>query len=139
MKETDQIEGIRLFASDDDSWPHRAERDSYWGLRRSTHKWRPATDVSETENAYRVVVEVAGMRGSDFAVTYEGQRLQIRGLRSDTGAHKAYHQMEISYGEFETTVQLPDMVEVSEIEASYADGFLTVILPKAEPKKVEIE
>jgi HSP20 family protein len=139
MSETDRIERVWLHAADDDSWPPKAERDSFWGLRRSSHKWRPATDVSETEDSYRIVVEIAGMRGSDFAVTFEGQSLLIRGIRSDAGAHKAYHQMEISYGQFETAIQLPESVEVAEIEASYADGFLSVVLPKAQPKKVEIE
>jgi HSP20 family protein len=139
MSETDRIERVWIFASDDDSWPPRSERDSFWGLRRSSHKWRPATDVSETEDAYRVIVEIAGMRGSDFSVTFEGQTLLIRGVRSDGGAHKAYHQMEISYGEFESAVLLPESVNVAEIEASYADGFLNVVLPKAQPKKVEID
>lgn len=138
--ETDQSERpVLLQPREDDSWPPRSEHESLWGIKRSAHKWRPATDVFETENAYRVVVEIAGMRGTDIAVTYERQTLTIHGERQEGERHKAYHQMEIAYGDFETTVQLPEPVNRGEIEASYVDGFLRVTLPKTKPTQVKIE
>ena len=136
MKDT---EIIHLQASEEDSWPPRAEHDSLWGLKRSTHKWRPPTDVFETDEAFKVRVEVAGMRGADFSVTFDKQVLVIKGMRADEGPQKAYHQMEIAYGEFETSVQVSDPIDVPNIEASYIDGFLRLTLPKAQPKKVSIE
>jgi HSP20 family protein len=123
---------IQLLASDEDSWPPSAEHDSFWGIKRRTHTWRPPTDVYETNESYHVRVEIAGMRGADFSVTFDKQTLVIRGMRSDEGSQRAYHQMEIGYGEFET-------VKVPDIEASYVDGFLRVELPKAKPKVVSIE
>lgn len=134
-----QYEHVQLLASDEDSWPPSSEHDSFWGIKRRTHTWRPPTDVFETDEAYQVRVEVAGMRGADFAVTFDKQTLVIRGARSDEGSQKAYHQMEIAYGEFETAVQVPEPVNVPDIEASYVDGFLRVVLPKAEPKVISIE
>ena len=130
---------MQLQASDEDSWPPSAEHDSFWGIKRRTHTWRPPTDVFETDESYHVRVEIAGMRGADFSVTFDKQTLVIRGTRSDEGSQKAYHQMEIAYGEFETAVQVPEPVKVPEIEASYVDGFLRVELPRAEPKVVSIE
>ncbi len=79
------------------------------------------------------------MRGADFSVTYEDQLLSIRGARAETVSQKAYHQMEIAYGEFETHVRLPSPVEVASIEATYMDGFLRVILPKTQPRRVPIK
>ena len=38
--------------------------------------------------------------------------------------------MEISYGEFATEVKLPSLIESDDVDANYADGFLTVRLPK---------
>ena len=136
MKEKEQI---HLLASEEDSWPPASEHDSLWGIKRRTHTWRPPTDVFETDEAYQVRVEIAGMRGTDFAVTFDKQTLVIRGVRSDEGSQKAYHQMEIAYGEFETAVQVPEPIKVPNIEASYIDGFLRVELPKAQPKVISIE
>jgi HSP20 family molecular chaperone IbpA len=130
---------IQLQASDDDSWPPTAEHDSFWGIKRRAHTWRPPTDVYETDGSYHVRVEIAGMRGAEFSVTFDKQSLIIRGVRSDEGSQKAYHQMEIGYGEFETTIQVSEPVKVPDIEASYVDGFLRVELPKAQPKVITIE
>lgn len=139
MKTDRSEQPIYLQPVEDDSWPPRTGHEALWGLKRSAHKWRPATDVFETEDAYRVVVEIAGMRGADFSVTFEGKTLVIRGERREVDSHKAYHQMEIGYGEFETAVDLPEPVKAGSIEASYADGFLRVSLPKSQPTKVRID
>jgi HSP20 family molecular chaperone IbpA len=119
--------------------PEGAEAESLWRLQGGGRRWRPPTDVFETDDAYTVVVEIAGMRGADIAVTFEKQVLTIRGQRSEAASQKAYHQMEIAYGEFETQVRMPAPVEVAQVEATYMDGFLRVRLPKARPHRVEVE
>ncbi|MCK4960866.1 MAG: Hsp20/alpha crystallin family protein, partial [Anaerolineales bacterium] len=50
----------------------------------------------------------------------------------------AYHQMEIAHGEFETEVRIPDPIDASNIEATYSDGFLRVVLSKTRPRQVSI-
>lgn len=103
-----------------------------------SHVWRPATDICETEDAYVVQVEIAGMRGADFTVTFDQRLLVIKGSRSDTGSRKAYHQMEIPYGEFATEAEIPSAIETKRIEAVYSDGFLRIMLPKLKPKNIKI-
>jgi HSP20 family protein len=125
-------------SSKDDPWSVESGRSSGWRLVRKSNAWRPPTDVLETETAYNVVVEVAGMRGSEFSVTFDQRILTIRGIRTDTTARKAYHQMEIDYGEFATEVEVSNPVDASGIEATYSDGFLRVVLPKAHPKILPI-
>lgn len=132
-------QSVQLQPAEDDSWPPRAEHDVMWGIRRNPHKWRPATDVFETGETYRVVVEIAGMRGADISVTFEQGTLAIRGERHETDAQRAYHQMEIPFGEFESVVELPEPIAAGNIEAAYVDGFLRVTLPKLKPTKVEID
>jgi HSP20 family protein len=100
--------------------------------------WRPPTDAYETEDTLVVRVEIAGMRESDFLVTLEDQYLLIRGVRPDSAERKAYHQMEIPFGEFSTEVELPFPVVAERIEAVYRDGFLRVVLPKAQPHQVTV-
>ncbi len=102
------------------------------------HSWRPPTDLFETRDGLVVQVEIAGMRSSDFAITLENRRLTIRGTRSMRAEQRAYHQMEISFGEFSTEVELPHAVNVDAIQAEYSDGFLRIVLPKSEPKEVPI-
>jgi HSP20 family protein len=126
------------FHSDDDHWQTKPIRDARWRVNRRSHLWRPPTDVLEMEEAYVVMVEVAGMRGAEFVVTYNKKILTIRGTRKDTSTQKAYHQMEIAYGEFSTEVRIQAPIDASKIEATYNDGFLKVVLPKSRPQHISI-
>lgn len=101
--------------------------------------WRPPTDVWETEDAIVVRVEIAGMEEKDFNVQLNRRRLIISGKRHDqsTPCKLAYQQMEIMYGDFVTEVFLPWAANPEEVEATYQNGFLTVLLPK--PKKHQVK
>jgi len=104
-----------------------------------SHVWRPPTDVFETEEVVVVRVEIAGMEENDFSIVIDGRYLSIRGLRGDVMERRAYHQMEIRFGEFATEVELPYPIVVSEIEAVYSNGFLQIRLPKARPVKISVD
>jgi HSP20 family protein len=101
-----------------------------WRLTVQPTVWQPPTDVFETEDNICVRVEIAGMRDADFSVSYDEKVLTIHGIRQDVSERKAFHQMEIHYGEFSTDVDIPLPVDIEKIEATYEDGFLKVILPK---------
>ncbi len=109
-----------------------------WRLHMRSHIWRPPTDVYEIEDALVVRVEIAGMRESDFAIYLDGRFLAIRGVRPDITERRAYHQMEIRFGEFATEVELPYQVVVDEIQATYTNGFLRILLPKAQSQHIDI-
>jgi HSP20 family protein len=47
--------------------------------------------------------------------------------------------MEIRFGEFSTSIELPLGVDVSKADADYKDGFLNVILPKIKPTNIIIK
>lgn len=140
MKNDDTMTPIKrlILASDDDPWRVESSRSLSWRLIQRSHAWRPPTDVLETEDGYVVVVDIAGMRGAEFAVTFERQMLSIRGVRTDSHARKTYHQMEIDYGEFATEMEIPVQVDESQVDATYGDGFLRVYLPKAQAKSISI-
>lgn len=109
-----------------------------WRLNMRPHLWRPSTDMYELEDRFVVRVEIAGMNDSDFQISIDQNILTISGVRPDTGERRAFHQMEIRYGEFITQVELPNNIDREKVEAEYQDGFLCVILPKAEPKQIRI-
>ena len=92
--------------------------------------WRPPTDVYETEDAVIVRVEIAGMHETDFSIVLDGRYLSIRGVRQDIPERRAYHQMEILFGEFSVDVEMPVAVDAENVQAIYQNGFLKIMLPK---------
>jgi HSP20 family protein len=108
-----------------------------WQVRSSI--WSPPTDEFETDEAYVVRVEVAGMREDDFEVVIEDQILTISGSRPDLPERRAYHQMEIRFGKFSTSLGLPGPVNAEAASAEYREGFLTVTLPKVKPSEIKVE
>lgn len=110
----------------------------HWRLTMRTPHWRPPTDVFEIEQAFIVRVEIAGMQEEDFSIELDGRVLIIRGARPDQQERRAYHQMEIRFGEFISELEIPSAVNAAQVHAEYQNGFLRVILPKARPQKIEI-
>lgn len=110
-----------------------------WRLNSRPRIWRPAADVYEVEDAIIVRVEIAGMREPDFVVSLHARLLTISGTRSDVPERRAYHQIEIPFGEFSLDFELPDAVDENRVEAHYKDGFLKVFLPKARSHTIKIE
>ncbi|MGD0574486.1 MAG: Hsp20/alpha crystallin family protein [Anaerolineales bacterium] len=92
----------------------------------------------ESESGYVIRVELAGMRSADFSVKLEGRWLHVTGARSDQAERRAYHQMEIHFGEFRSDVEIPGAVDSQRLQAVYEDGFLIVTLPKAKPQIIPI-
>jgi len=110
-----------------------------WQVSLHSYAWSPPTDVYETEINFVVRVEAAGMRESDFTINAEDNFLVISGVRSESPEWRAYRQMEIRFGEFSTSIELPLGVDVSKADADYKDGFLNVILPKLKPTNIIIK
>ncbi|MFQ5811625.1 MAG: Hsp20/alpha crystallin family protein [Anaerolineae bacterium] len=120
-----------------------------WLPLRHIRTWRPPTDVYETDDCVVVKVEIAGMEEGDavftskFTISLSDRNLTISGVRHDPlteaqGLTLSYQQMEIRYGEFETEVYLPWTIVEEEIEATYEEGFLKVVLPKAKAQEVPV-
>ena len=96
--------------------------------------WVPNTDVYTTDTGLVVKVELPGMKSENLEITVdEGSRLRIRGNRPDCcRAGKCnFLVMEISYGPFESEIELPDGYDLSKAKAIYVNGFLRVDVPAA--------
>ena len=102
-----------------------------WQVRVRPNLWAPPADLFETETDYIVRVEVAGMRDQEISVTLDGDLLTVSGVRAEAPERRAFHQMEIRFGEFTVGVILPGPVNEDAGSAAYEDGFLLVTLPKA--------
>jgi HSP20 family protein len=100
------------------------------------NSWTPNTDVYATDSGLVIKVELAGVRSDHLEITVEGNRLRISGNRPDgCRAPKCnFLVMEISYGSFETTLEIPSEYDLSHAKAAYLNGFLRIDVPIGEKK-----
>ena len=118
---------------------HPVKQSVGWEMHVRSKIWSPPTDMYETDDAYIVRLEIAGMSEADFTVSVEEGFLIISGSRPDVQERRAYHQMEIRCGKFTSAVNLPNPVDLENASAEYEDGFFVVCLPKLKPRNVEIQ
>lgn len=104
-----------------------------------SRSWRPATDIYESEESVTVLVEIAGMNEEDFSISMDRNVLNIQGVRSSpVEERRAIHQMEIPFGEFTVEIEFPMEVNMNAVTATYSNGFLRIILPKEQPKRIDL-
>jgi HSP20 family protein len=98
-------------------------------------KWKPRTDVYETDEELVVHMDIAGMRSEDFVVQLDEGILTIGGERT-TRQHgkRHYHSMEVQIGPFERRFRLPVVVDPASTSATYEHGFLEIRLKKQPPR-----
>jgi HSP20 family protein len=104
----------------------------------------PAVDITEDDAAIKVSAELPGMTEKDIQVSLSGNTLIIKGEKRQEREEKdkGYHLSERSYGEFQRSFLLPEGAEVDKVDAKFANGVLTVTVPKtaqAKPKKIEVK
>jgi HSP20 family protein len=100
--------------------------------------WRPPTDVYETDDHIVVRVEIAGLSEGDYDITLDGRTLIVSGERRDPTPKLAFQQMEIRHGKFRSQVHLPWALETTGQQAAYENGFLMILLPKAQVRRVPV-
>jgi len=104
----------------------------------------PLMNVTEDNDNYYVRAELPGIKANELDISVTGDSLTILGERKiHSEDEKAnYHRMEREGGKFSRVLSLPGQIDTSKVEASAADGVLTVILPKAEaakPKQITVK
>jgi HSP20 family protein len=114
-----------------------------FGQQAGQRAWAPALDIAERPDAYLVAVEVPGVKPEDLDITLEGGVLTVEGERrfQDESTDRQWHRVERRYGAFRRSITLPSQVKADAIEASFQDGLLRVLVPKAEaamPKRIEV-
>ena len=82
-------------------------------------------DVSESEKAIDVTLDVPGMSEKDLDVTLSGNQLVISGERRTESEkdEKDFHRVERSYGRFERRFLLPCEVDEKNIKAFVKKAF----------------
>lgn len=104
--------------------------------------WAPSVDILETENDLIVRAEIPGVSREDIDIEVTGESLAIRGERkmNDEDRDK-FLRVERPYGPFQRSFTIGTPVQADKVSASYRNGVLEVVIPKAEevkPKKIQV-
>jgi len=101
--------------------------------------WMPRLNLSETEAAYEVRVDLPGLTADAVNVELRHGDLWITGERQDDFDDKGrnWHRIECCYGPFRRVVRLGDDVDPAHVEAQYRDGVLHVTVPKTESARTQ--
>ena len=94
--------------------------------------WSPPVDIYRMRDGWLVKFDLAGVLRSDLQLAVSGRRLTLRGRRRDwcveQGTACSAYSMEITYSEFERTIELPGEIEDLQVITDYRDGMLLVQL-----------
>lgn len=105
--------------------------------------WTPRVDLAETEDAYLIHADLPGVAREDLDINFQDGQLAISGERKieQTEEKPNFVRVERTSGSFFRSFTLPKTINPEEIKAEYADGVLTVHIPKAEeqrPRRIEV-
>lgn len=105
--------------------------------------WSPRVDLAETDDAYHIHADVPGLRKEDIEINMQDGTLSISGERQvqENEENRRFVRVERAYGRFYRAFSLPQTIDYDGIEASFEDGVLTIVVPKAEetkPRRIDI-
>lgn len=109
--------------------------------REDERSWLPSLEHYVKDGEVHVRVDLPGISPEDVDVTFERNRLTIRGERKAEQGSEESGYREVRYGRFERSLALPDGIDPDAIRASYANGVLELTLPLPEsvkPRRVPI-
>ena len=107
--------------------------------------WAPSVDIEEKQNSYLIKADLPGVDKENIDVKLENGILSIRGEKrteTETGKDSKQHRRERFHGTFARSFTLPDAVKADQVDASYKDGVLSLVIPKqdeAKPKSIDIK
>lgn len=113
-------------------------------LLRGTAGVFPLMNITEDTDNFYVRAELPGIKAKDLEISVTGNALTLSGERKipEAAQNVKYHRREREAGQFSRAVTLPAPIEGDKVEASFANGVLTIVLPKAEvakPKQITVK
>ncbi|MFA5028531.1 MAG: Hsp20/alpha crystallin family protein [Candidatus Methylomirabilota bacterium] len=103
----------------------------------SAATWTPAVDIYETKDRIVLKAELPGVTSDEVDIQVQEHALTLKGERrfaKDT-QEENYLRIERAYGPFQRSFTLPAGVRQEGIRATFKDGVLEVVMPKADEAK----
>jgi HSP20 family protein len=115
----------------------------------------PAAELTETDDAVHLKLEIPGMEAKDLDIQVMADRVSISGERkSETKTEenedetaevssaaryvRGKTRSEFRYGKFSRVIPLPVRIQNTNVNANYKDGILNLTLPKSEEEKNKV-
>lgn len=102
-------------------------------------KWKnvsafPSVNVKNEENCFCLEVAAPGLKKDDFKVEIDKGVLTISSEteKEEKEETENFTRQEFSYSSFSRSFWLPEDVKSDEIDATYEDGILKLVIPKEE-------
>jgi HSP20 family protein len=106
---------------------------------RSWRGWTPSVNVSETKDGLEFTAELPGLSEDKLSIEIEDNVLTLSGEKieqvTEGDEERRCHVSERHYGAFHRTFSLSRTINSDEIVATFENGVLTVLLPKAAEAK----
>ena len=107
--------------------------------------WSPTVDIEESDESYLIKADLPGVKKEDINVTFDKGVLGIQGKKEEEKEFDEQggkrHRTERYTGRFARFFTLPAEIMPDGIDASYRDGVLSLLIPKAKetkPKSIEV-
>ena len=105
-------------------------------------EWQLPVDVYTTAEEVVIIANVPGLKPEDVEITFEGDVLTIKGELPGALENVDYVMRERRQGRFSRALSFNVPVKADGIEATFENGVLTVVAPKAEqvkPKTIKVQ
>lgn len=109
--------------------------------RRPARVYTPRVDIVETDDEFFLYADLPGVRPEDVSLQCQGGELALHARCEPRHAGGKFLHAEYGVGDFYRTFTVAGQVDCDRIEASLANGVLTVRVPKAEsvrPKRIKV-
>ncbi len=109
---------------------------------RRNHFYRPTADVVEYPDAFRVLLDMPGAKTDDVEIQVAEGVLHVTArIDSRQEPGKKFLLREYGVADYRRSFQVGDQIEVQHITADYAEGVLSLHLPKVaavQPRKIPV-
>lgn len=97
----------------------------------------PPINLYDAGDRYVLTAQLPGIGLESLDVSITGETLTMRGERKrpEGVSDESYRRQERQFGRWTRTISLPDRVDSVQVAATFAEGLLTITLPKAESAK----
>jgi HSP20 family protein len=101
----------------------------------------PPADVIVTDRGVTIHMDVPGLTTDELEIDLENDTLTVRGERpfpyqeERNGKERIWRHIERRFGRFERSLRVPGGLNPDAVDASMADGVLTMAIPRPEQPK----
>ena len=108
------------------------------------HDWRPLVDIRETEDAYRIDLELAAVDPKDVSINLRDGILSVSGERRFAKQDESgrVHRSERRHGRFTRSFRLPEDADADTVRATAKDGVVSIAVAKsgkAASRQIQVE